>query len=246
MTQDWMCEGFILAKTGKSVREHQLLTTEGYSKLRELSRVYIMPVLQGYRVEEYLEHLEAYGKLLEPGVWVGVGSVCKRNTNPDAIEDVLVAIKRARPDLRLHGFGLKIQALERPTVRALLASSDSMAWSYEGRRNGDSNDPRRALRYVAKVEEILKGPCLVQEQLFCGVHGANGILPGSNSVLGEVQGGSSTGAKNAKTLISIAGAAGCGSTWDRSQREALFMDEGDTPVRVAQVLSGERKSAAWE
>src|SRR5208282_4648239 len=52
---------------------------------------------------------------LKQGAWVGVGSVCKRNSNPDAIEDVLLAIKQERPDLLLHGFGLKIQALERAT-----------------------------------------------------------------------------------------------------------------------------------
>ncbi len=51
-----------------------------------------MPVLQGYDPESYLAHLDLYGELLTPGQWIGVGSVCKRNTNPKQIEDILVAI----------------------------------------------------------------------------------------------------------------------------------------------------------
>lgn len=166
VSQDWMCEEFVLKKTAKTIREHQRLTVENYFALQNTTEFYIMPVLQGYQPQHYVQHLEDYGELLKPNAWVGVGSVCKRNSNPDAVEDVLLAVKRVRPDLRLHGFGLKIEALERPTIRALLESSDSMAWSYDGRRNHDSNDPRDALRYAAKVEKIIDRPCLIQEQLF--------------------------------------------------------------------------------
>ena len=64
-------------------------------------------------------HVCRYGELLTPGQWVGVGSVCKRNGNPDQIEDILLAIKAQRPDLRLHGFGIKLEALKSSTVRAV-------------------------------------------------------------------------------------------------------------------------------
>lgn len=67
---------------------------------------------------------------------MGVGSVCKRNSDPDAIQWVLTCIKQVRPDLRLHGFGLKLTALRVPAIRELLHSSDSMAWSFHERKNG--------------------------------------------------------------------------------------------------------------
>jgi hypothetical protein len=103
---------------------------------------------------------------LKHGQWVGVGSVCKRNGNPDAIGDVLLAIKRERPDLRLHGFGIKVSALKRGTVRALLHSSDSMAWSLAGhKQRRDEHDLRRAVAYVKQVQEILERPVFVQDQL---------------------------------------------------------------------------------
>ena len=101
-----------------------------------------MPVLQGYSPESYVAHVDRYGELLTSGQWVGVGSVCKRNGNPDQIEDILLAIKAQRPDLRLYGFGPKLEALKSPTVRQLLHSSDSMAWSFAGRKTGTEHDPR--------------------------------------------------------------------------------------------------------
>jgi hypothetical protein len=166
--QDLMCERFILEKTGLSVEEHQAQTIERYLELVVLAApVYVMPVLQGYKPQEYVSHLRQYGNLLASGAWVGVGSVCKRNGNPDAIEDVLLAIKSERGDLKLHGFGLKWSALERATIRAILESSDSMAWSDAARKEGrHQNDPREALKYCAKVQELLKQPLFIQKQLF--------------------------------------------------------------------------------
>jgi hypothetical protein len=86
------------------------------------------------------------------GAWVGVGSVWKRNGNPRAIAAVLLAIKGARPDLRLHGFGLKTTALADPLVRAQLETADSMAWSIHARKNGrNPNDWREAVRWTANI-----------------------------------------------------------------------------------------------
>jgi hypothetical protein len=167
-----MCEDFMLERTGLSIQHHQDITTSRYLLLRTMTDVYVMPVLQGYDPPSYLRHLADYGSMLAPDQWVGVGSVCKRNGNPSAIEDVLLAIHQSRPDLRLHGFGIKLSALESPTVRALLYSSDSMAWSWWERKekyrrpDADEHDPRNALSYCARVEEIVKEPGFIQAQLF--------------------------------------------------------------------------------
>jgi hypothetical protein len=168
VSQDFMCEPLILQKTRLTVQDHQRLTIERYVRLVELTDAYIMPVLQGFSPESYAAHAREYGGLLRQGQWVGVGSVCKRNGNPRQIEDVLLAIKSERPDLRLHGFGIKLTALRSATVRSLLYSSDSMAWSFAGRskRDGSEHDPRFALAYAAKVEPLLNQPLLVQPQLF--------------------------------------------------------------------------------
>jgi hypothetical protein len=91
--------------------------------------------------------------LLRPGAWVGVGSVCKRNRKPAEVEAVLRTIKLARPDLQLHGFGVKLTALRSPAVRALLHSADSMAWSFAARaRGGDPNDWREAQAWADRID----------------------------------------------------------------------------------------------
>lgn len=159
VAQDYMCEARMLAKTGLTVADHQRLTIERYDALlTEATGVYILPVLQGYASEDYVTHVRAYGDRLALGAWVGVGSICKRNGDPRAIEAVLLAIKTERPDLRLHGFGLKSTALSSGLVRELLWSADSMAWSFAARKarhHGDksrnSNCWREARRWVDAI-----------------------------------------------------------------------------------------------
>ena len=155
VAQDYMCESFVLEQTGKTIKEHQDMTIERYDDLmsEDVGGVYIMPVLQGYDPQDYVNHVKAYGKRLKHGAWVGVGSVCKRNSNPKSIEAVLLAIHRTRPDLRLHGFGVKTTGLGSSIVSSLLETADSMAWSYGARVQGRSgNDWREAEVFRSRIE----------------------------------------------------------------------------------------------
>lgn len=153
VAQDYMCEPFVIEKTGLSVVEHQRLTIERYDALRACTEAPLLPVLQGFKPREYREHLAAYGNRLTTGMRVGVGSVCKRNGHPAMIEHILRGIKADRPDLRLHGFGLKLTALHRPEIRRLLYSADSMAWSLNARKNGRSaHDWKQADAYRERIE----------------------------------------------------------------------------------------------
>lgn len=155
VSQDWMCEQHILTKTGLTIDQHQSHTIARYDALlAEETGVYIMPVLQGYAPFDYVRHIKLYGDRLAPGQWVGVGSVCKRNGDPNQIAAVLLAIKHERPDLRLHGFGLKTTALGSPLVTSLLHTADSMAWSFHARINGrNGNDWREAAAWVKKMTD---------------------------------------------------------------------------------------------
>lgn len=153
VAQDYMCEPFMLAKTGLTIADHQRLTIERYDALVACNLPFpIMPVLQGYSPADYARHVRMYGDRLKPGMWVGVGSVCKRQGDPEAIVAVLCAILAVRPDLRLHGFGVKITGLMYSGVRSMLFSADSMAWSFSARKQGrNGNDPAEARAFVARV-----------------------------------------------------------------------------------------------
>ena len=133
--QDWMCEPFMLAKTGLTIAEHQRRTTDNYARLLDLAPdLPWLPVLQGWRAPEYIAHAEAYerrGLPLRDRV-VGIGSVCRRQREREGYAVVLNIAFATR--LQLHGFGVKVTGLRR--MAPFLASADSLAWSYAGRRAG--------------------------------------------------------------------------------------------------------------
>jgi hypothetical protein len=133
--QDWMCEPFMLAKTGKSVAEHQRLTIESYATLRELApHVPWMPVVQGWQADDYESHVEQYreqGFDLRDSAVVGVGSVCRRQGTH---EGAGIVERVASLGIRVHAFGVKVDGLKLFGER--IASADSMTWSFVARRRG--------------------------------------------------------------------------------------------------------------
>ena len=101
----------------------------------------------------------ADGARLTNCMWVGVGSVCKRNGTPEKIAEVLSAIKSVRPDLRLHGFGVKVTSLLNASVRRLLATADSMAWSFAARKQGrNANSWLEAKAFCERIAVAVSTP----------------------------------------------------------------------------------------
>lgn len=129
--QDWMCEPFILRKTGLTIADHQDMTISSYMLLRRLAPdLPIIPVLQGWRLPDYLAHVDQYD---EAGIdlsqtLVGVGSVCRRQNTAEAGEIFATLHKLG---LRLHGFGIKKQGIN--MYHEHLESADSLAWSFRAR-----------------------------------------------------------------------------------------------------------------
>ena len=131
--QDWMCEPWIVEKTGLSVVEHQQRTVANYLDLVG-HEIPVIPVVQGYTIDDYLRHVEDFrsaGVNLAALPVVGLGSVCRRENTEEIVDIVTALVDRVGP---IHGFGCKSGAISR--VGHLLGSADSMAWSLGGRRNG--------------------------------------------------------------------------------------------------------------
>jgi hypothetical protein len=131
--QDWMCEPHILARTGLSVREYQDRTVASYLELRALApHLPFIPVVQGWHLADYLAYVELYrsaGVDLTREPLTGLGSVCRRQSTGQI---AVIVTTLASLGLRLHGFGIKTTGLH--LYGHLLASADSMAWSYAARR----------------------------------------------------------------------------------------------------------------
>jgi hypothetical protein len=104
---DWMCEPHMLAKTGKTVREHQRLTVQNFLELRTTGLPFI-PVLQGWTEDDYHYCVDLYrwvGVRLEDEPLVGVGSVCRRQ-HSEEIKQVISGL--ANRGLQLHALGSRL------------------------------------------------------------------------------------------------------------------------------------------
>lgn len=132
-SMDYMCEPFVLKKTGLALQIHQERTIDNFIELRTLNpSLPIAPVLQGFQIHEYFEHLNDYmirGVDLLKEETVGVGSVCRRQAS-DEIKDLITKLHSFGMN-NLHGFGIKMAGISK--IGHLLKSSDSMAWSWNGR-----------------------------------------------------------------------------------------------------------------
>lgn len=150
--QDWMCEPWIVEKTGLSVREHQERTVSNYLELRDQGP--FIPVLQGWTLADYETCMSLYAEAginLSAEPVVGIGSVCRRQ-HSDEIGRIMLTVHDA--GIKAHGFGVKKEGIAR--YGCLLESADSMAWSFNARKNDPlpgcehkncANCPRWALRW---------------------------------------------------------------------------------------------------
>jgi hypothetical protein len=130
--QDWMCEPWIIAKTGHTIREHQKRTVENYAELQNALGDLVIPVIQGWTIHDYHQCIQIYadnGINLAQHHTVGLGSVCRRQ-GTQQIGDIITDLTN-NYQLKLHGFGVKTQGIRQ--YGHLLASADSMAWSRAGR-----------------------------------------------------------------------------------------------------------------
>ncbi len=129
---DWMCEPFILQKTGLDVQTHQARTVVNLLELRPWLDGKVIPVLQGWSPWDYLRHAERYikcGVNLYAEPVIGVGSICRRQNTAKA---ATILTLLASEGFNLHAFGLKLGGLK--LAHNLIKSADSMAWSFDARR----------------------------------------------------------------------------------------------------------------
>lgn len=126
-----MCEEWILAKTGRTIRQNQDMTVASFLELSAIDdTVPWLPELQGFALHEYHECVDLYeraGVDLTKFPAVGLGSICRRE---GTVEARRIAASLADRGIRLHGFGVKDpKSLSSSFVRA-----DSFAWSYGARK----------------------------------------------------------------------------------------------------------------
>jgi len=133
--RDYYCEPEILENHGRSVIDHLEMTTEKHKEMIELLPSYtinseVMPVIQGWKPEQYLKHIDMMSdaNVLDWSDYVGIGSLCRRGQNR-RIAKIIRKVKSKLPDKRLHGFGVKVGVFsDFPDTVELLDSADSLAY----------------------------------------------------------------------------------------------------------------------
>lgn len=137
--RDYPCEPDVLEEHDRTVENHQRMTTDRH---RELLNLYEDPnysvpgqpvaVLQGWRVDNYLRHLDQMKDAGTLTQYVGIGSVCRRNRESE-IREIVLRVSEALPAWvdRLHAFGVKGSVLKFPDVRAALSSADSQSYEMQ-------------------------------------------------------------------------------------------------------------------
>jgi hypothetical protein len=116
-----------------------------------------VPVIQGYRVSDYLRSLELmlavwrrWEPWLAPPRLIGVGSVCRRDLHhPEhGLFAILAALERHVPHgSRLHLFGVKGAAIGRLKMFECISGIDSMAFDLASRINAHKQGVSNTLQY---------------------------------------------------------------------------------------------------
>lgn len=147
-----MCEEWILAKTGRTVRQNQEMTVESYLKLSALApEVPWLPEIQGFEEHEYHECVDLYysaGVALHTPPMVGLGSICRREGTEAARR---IARSIAARGIQLHGFGVK----DPKSLDSAFQSADSFAWSY-GARKRTRECPHGIVKWERNCPEYLR------------------------------------------------------------------------------------------
>jgi hypothetical protein len=138
VNMDWMCEPSVLQKTGKNIWYH-INSTIGnyYNMIQQMTEDEIkkcIPVIQGWKIQEYLYCIERYEKngLIAP--YMGVGSICRRGSARE-IAKILSIIKGELPNTKLHGFGVKKSVIDL-LPDGILHSIDTAAYMFAKKHNG--------------------------------------------------------------------------------------------------------------
>lgn len=133
--RDYPCESDVLETHDRAVADHQRMTIDRHRSLIDLAADrgidgQPVAVVQGWTVDDYLEHIDAHREAGTLTDYVGIGSICRRNAD-DEIQDIILAVRDALPArCRIHAFGVKLPVLEKSGVLDALASADSCAYDY--------------------------------------------------------------------------------------------------------------------
>lgn len=165
-TMDYPCEPSVRLSGRYDPRKAQEMTNTNTRLLMDLGAD-VSSVVQGWELPDYLANVDLLKRdgLLTPHL--GIGSVCRRGKSAE-IRRIITAVRKSVPAwVKLHGFGVKMDALT-PEVRMALHSADSSAWAwgyshrhyrdYRQRGRHEETKEQGLQRYIDMMEPLLNEP----------------------------------------------------------------------------------------
>ena len=126
----------------------------------------VVPVIQGYTLEEYLTCVDLYEKhgIFDIADYFAIGSMCRRwrvEEIAKLVTGIVDYVWSTHPNVRFHLFGLKLSALKNRAIFERAYSVDSAAWSLNPKRGKlYVRDPVGAGyldQYLEKVSRVCAG-----------------------------------------------------------------------------------------
>ena len=133
--RDYPCEPDILKKWHRTVADHIEMTVNHHIKLLELcTNIEAKPiaVLQGWNVNDYLYCIDRFRDQGLITKYIAIGSICRRGSQKQ-IRKIVNTIREELKNVKLHGFGISLNALRYKDVWDSLYSADSGAWDFASR-----------------------------------------------------------------------------------------------------------------
>jgi hypothetical protein len=156
-SMDYPCEPDISRESLLS-NDDRIVATVQYAKYLTDRDPRVVPVIQGYEIDEYHECIRLMKRAGVPLHRVAIGSLCRRQRTQE-IASLAWNLRLLLPQSSIHGFGIKISALRHPEVWACFDSIDTNAWEWwiRGRKmNGIINltDKAGFDAYRRRLEDI--------------------------------------------------------------------------------------------
>lgn len=128
-----------------------------------------IPVIQGWKVKDYLYCIELYEKYNLISDYMAIGSI-KGNKQ---MKKIISAVKKEIPGIKLHGFGVTISDLKNKSIWDYLYSGDSGSWDFTARwkkLKGELTGPEASIICAEK--------CLNKIEYLKDFHGNQTVLVG--------------------------------------------------------------------
>jgi hypothetical protein len=112
----------------KNVKEKIEKTISNLIKLKEFGDERLIPVLQGYKLDDYLYCLDRFKEQGLISDYMGIGSLVPKEI--EEAKEIILNLTKELKGIKIHIFGMKLKLLENPEIFRSIYSFDTMNYLF--------------------------------------------------------------------------------------------------------------------